>query len=68
MSTEKLRVLAGIGLATVAIAALAFIAVSRNDDTAKGALISVLSAAAGYIYRGTVTTPPTDSPRPTTRR
>ena len=61
MSIERTRVYAGIATLLICIGAIAWIAIVRDDEAAKGALIAVVSAGAGYIYRGQVTAPP-DSP------
>lgn len=56
--------LVGAVLATAGLVLLGYLAVAFQSEQAEGALISLLSAAVGYIYRGRVQAPPGDEPPP----
>ena len=54
----------GAVLATAGLTLLGYLAVAFQSEQAEGALISLLSAAVGYIYRGRVQAPAGDEPPP----
>lgn len=56
--------LVGAILATAGLILLGYLAVAFQSEQAEGALISLLSAAVGYIYRGRVQSPPEAPPNP----
>ncbi len=53
----------GALLALMGLAVLAYLAIAFTSEQAEGALISLLSAAVGYLYRGRVEKQ-TDAPPP----
>lgn len=52
----------GAVLATAGLALLGYLAVAFQSEQAEGALISLLSAAVGYLYRGRVQAPTDGEP------
>lgn len=52
----------GAILATIGLAVIAYLAIAYQSEQAEGALIALLSAAIGYIYRGRVQSPPETPP------
>lgn len=46
--------LVGAVLAVLGLAVLSYLAIAFTSEQAEGALISLLSAAVGYLYRGRV--------------
>lgn len=63
MNPERLRNYVAALIALIALGVISYIAVRSNDEAAKGALISVLSAATGWYLRGQVASPPETQPR-----
>jgi hypothetical protein len=53
----------GALLAAAALAGVLYLALFQHHEAAAGALIAVLSAATGYVFRGRVA-PPADTPAP----
>lgn len=58
----------GAVLATAGLTLLGYLAVAFQSEQAEGALISLLSAAVGYLYRGRVQAPDPDGAPPPDRR
>lgn len=54
----------GAILAAVGLGGVMYLAIAFQSEQAEGALIALLSAAVGFIYRGRVQSPPEDNPAP----
>ncbi len=56
MTSRQLREWTGTGMLAVALGVLSYLSVLGNE-TAQGALIGIVSAGVGYIFRGRVEEP-----------